>query len=87
MLDIGTGPFALLAVIAAKAGAKKVYAIEKTLELGQPLKTKSLLWNIRHAQWLIQRTKWQCSKAMLVYQRVNHVKQQEAPQITILKVV
>ena len=31
MLDIGTGPFALLAVIAARAGAKKVYAIEKTL--------------------------------------------------------
>ena len=29
VLDIGTGPFALLAVIAAKAGAKKVYAIEK----------------------------------------------------------
>lgn len=28
-MDIGTGPFALLAVIAAKAGAKKVYAIEK----------------------------------------------------------
>jgi hypothetical protein len=31
VLDIGKGPFALLAVIAAKAGAKKVYAIEKTL--------------------------------------------------------
>eukprot|EP00913_Durusdinium_trenchii_P033377 g31246.t1 len=30
VLDIGTGPFALLAVLAAKAGAKKVYAIEKT---------------------------------------------------------
>eukprot|EP00435_Cladocopium_sp_Y103_P045033 s1800_g12.t2 len=38
VLDIGTGPFALLAVIAAKAGAKKVYAIEKTLELGQLVK-------------------------------------------------
>lgn len=32
VLDIGTGPFALLAVIAAKAGAKKVYAIEKNPE-------------------------------------------------------
>ena len=28
MLDIGTGPFAVLALIAARAGAKKVYAIE-----------------------------------------------------------
>jgi len=28
-VDIGTGPFALLAVIAARAGARKVYAIEK----------------------------------------------------------
>ncbi|CAK9005000.1 unnamed protein product [Durusdinium trenchii] len=32
VLDIGTGPFALLAVLAAKAGAKKVYAIEKNPE-------------------------------------------------------
>lgn len=32
VLDIGTGPFALLAVIAARAGAKKVYAIEKNPE-------------------------------------------------------
>lgn len=31
VLDIGTGPFALLAVISARAGAKKVYAIEKQL--------------------------------------------------------
>ena len=30
VLDIGTGPFALLAVLAAKFGAKKVYAIERT---------------------------------------------------------
>lgn len=29
VVDIGTGPFALLALIAARAGAKKVYAIEK----------------------------------------------------------
>lgn len=28
VVDIGTGPFALLALIAARAGAKKVYAIE-----------------------------------------------------------
>uniref|UniRef100_A0A7S2KXU9 Uncharacterized protein n=1 Tax=Zooxanthella nutricula TaxID=1333877 RepID=A0A7S2KXU9_9DINO len=28
MLDIGTGPFALFALVAARAGAKKVYAIE-----------------------------------------------------------
>jgi predicted RNA methylase len=28
VLDIGTGPFALLALIAARAGAKRVYAIE-----------------------------------------------------------
>ena len=28
MLEIGTGPFALLALIAARAGARKVYAIE-----------------------------------------------------------
>jgi len=30
VVDIGTGPFALLAVIAARAGARRVYAIEKT---------------------------------------------------------
>jgi len=29
VVDIGTGAFALLAILAAKAGAKKVYAIEK----------------------------------------------------------
>lgn len=29
-VDIGTGPFALLALIAARAGARRVYAIEKT---------------------------------------------------------
>ena len=28
VLDLGTGPFALLAIIAARAGARKVYAIE-----------------------------------------------------------
>eukprot|EP00929_Paragymnodinium_shiwhaense_P029439 TRINITY_DN16868_c0_g1_i2.p1 TRINITY_DN16868_c0_g1~~TRINITY_DN16868_c0_g1_i2.p1 ORF type:complete len:229 (+),score=51.05 TRINITY_DN16868_c0_g1_i2:221-907(+) len=28
VVDIGTGPFAILAVLAAKAGARKVYAIE-----------------------------------------------------------
>mmetsp|Transcript_107473 Transcript_107473/g.302443 ORF Transcript_107473/g.302443 Transcript_107473/m.302443 type:complete len:397 (-) Transcript_107473:19-1209(-) len=28
-VDIGTGPFALLAIIAARAGARRVYAIEK----------------------------------------------------------
>lgn len=28
ILDIGTGPYALLAILAAKAGAKKVYAVE-----------------------------------------------------------
>mmetsp|Transcript_27186 Transcript_27186/g.63271 ORF Transcript_27186/g.63271 Transcript_27186/m.63271 type:complete len:396 (+) Transcript_27186:95-1282(+) len=32
VVDIGTGPFALLALIAARAGAKKVYAIEKNEE-------------------------------------------------------
>eukprot|EP00965_Chrysotila_dentata_P027616 917977-Pleurochrysis_carterae.AAC.2 len=32
VLDIGTGPFALLALIAARAGAKKVYAIEASKE-------------------------------------------------------
>lgn len=32
MLDIGTGPYALLAIIAAKAGAKKVYAVEAVPE-------------------------------------------------------
>jgi len=32
VLDIGTGPFALLALMAARAGAKKVYAIEANLE-------------------------------------------------------
>uniref|UniRef100_A0A7S1WQ13 PRMT5 arginine-N-methyltransferase domain-containing protein n=1 Tax=Alexandrium catenella TaxID=2925 RepID=A0A7S1WQ13_ALECA len=30
VVDIGTGPFALLAVIAARAGARRVFAIEKT---------------------------------------------------------
>eukprot|EP00930_Biecheleria_cincta_P083420 TRINITY_DN7299_c1_g1_i1.p1 TRINITY_DN7299_c1_g1~~TRINITY_DN7299_c1_g1_i1.p1 ORF type:complete len:412 (+),score=84.66 TRINITY_DN7299_c1_g1_i1:121-1356(+) len=29
VVDIGTGPFALLAIIAARAGAEKVYAVEK----------------------------------------------------------
>mmetsp|Transcript_91405 Transcript_91405/g.295685 ORF Transcript_91405/g.295685 Transcript_91405/m.295685 type:complete len:449 (+) Transcript_91405:64-1410(+) len=32
MLDIGTGPFALFALVAARAGAKKVYAIEANPE-------------------------------------------------------
>ena len=32
VLDIGTGPFALLALMAARAGAKKVYAIEANPE-------------------------------------------------------
>eukprot|EP00929_Paragymnodinium_shiwhaense_P014975 TRINITY_DN122990_c0_g1_i1.p1 TRINITY_DN122990_c0_g1~~TRINITY_DN122990_c0_g1_i1.p1 ORF type:complete len:402 (-),score=97.01 TRINITY_DN122990_c0_g1_i1:91-1296(-) len=32
VIDIGTGAFALLAIMAAKAGAKKVYAIEKNVE-------------------------------------------------------
>eukprot|EP00441_Pelagodinium_beii_P031405 CAMPEP_0197635590 /NCGR_PEP_ID=MMETSP1338-20131121/11366_1 /TAXON_ID=43686 ORGANISM="Pelagodinium beii, Strain RCC1491" /NCGR_SAMPLE_ID=MMETSP1338 /ASSEMBLY_ACC=CAM_ASM_000754 /LENGTH=340 /DNA_ID=CAMNT_0043207677 /DNA_START=78 /DNA_END=1100 /DNA_ORIENTATION=+ len=31
VVDIGTGSFALLAIMAAKAGAKKVYAIEKNV--------------------------------------------------------
>ncbi|CAE8586515.1 unnamed protein product, partial [Polarella glacialis] len=31
VVDIGTGAFALLAIMAAKAGARKVYAIEKNL--------------------------------------------------------
>ena len=30
--DVGTGPFALLAVLAVKFGARKVYAIERTPE-------------------------------------------------------
>uniref|UniRef100_A0A7S1HZV3 Protein arginine N-methyltransferase n=1 Tax=Eutreptiella gymnastica TaxID=73025 RepID=A0A7S1HZV3_9EUGL len=33
VLDVGTGPFALLAIAAARAGAKKVYAIEATPEI------------------------------------------------------
>lgn len=32
VLDLGTGPFALFAIVAAKAGAKKVYAIEASTE-------------------------------------------------------
>ena len=32
VLDLGTGPFALFAIVAAKAGAKKVYAIEASKE-------------------------------------------------------
>jgi len=36
--DIGTGSFALLAVIAAKAGAKKVYAIEKNPDAAKQAK-------------------------------------------------
>ncbi|KAG8465117.1 hypothetical protein KFE25_012480 [Diacronema lutheri] len=32
VLDIGTGPYALLAIIAAKAGARKVYAVEAVPE-------------------------------------------------------
>ena len=32
VLDVGTGPYALLALIAARAGAKKVYAIEASPE-------------------------------------------------------
>eukprot|EP00913_Durusdinium_trenchii_P000999 g921.t2 len=35
VLDIGTGPFALLATIAANAGARKVYAIERTPSVAQ----------------------------------------------------
>jgi len=38
VVDIGTGPFALLAVIAARAGARKVYAIEKNPEAAQQAK-------------------------------------------------
>eukprot|EP00933_Yihiella_yeosuensis_P072246 TRINITY_DN80593_c0_g1_i1.p1 TRINITY_DN80593_c0_g1~~TRINITY_DN80593_c0_g1_i1.p1 ORF type:complete len:413 (+),score=96.25 TRINITY_DN80593_c0_g1_i1:52-1290(+) len=32
VVDIGTGSFALLAIMAAKAGARKVYALEKNIE-------------------------------------------------------
>ena len=35
VLDVGTGPFALLAIAAAKAGAKKVYAVEATPEVAE----------------------------------------------------
>jgi len=38
VVDIGTGSFALLAVIAAKAGAKKVYAIEKNPDAAKQAK-------------------------------------------------
>lgn len=35
VLDIGTGPFALFALVAARAGAKKVYAVEANPEAAQ----------------------------------------------------
>eukprot|EP00931_Biecheleriopsis_adriatica_P090615 TRINITY_DN64579_c0_g1_i1.p1 TRINITY_DN64579_c0_g1~~TRINITY_DN64579_c0_g1_i1.p1 ORF type:complete len:412 (-),score=84.26 TRINITY_DN64579_c0_g1_i1:48-1283(-) len=35
VVDIGTGSFAVLAIMAAKAGAKKVYAIEKNIPAAQ----------------------------------------------------
>ena len=35
MVDIGTGPYALLAIMAARAGAKRVYAIEAEPELAR----------------------------------------------------
>ena len=46
VLDIGTGPFALLAVIAAKAGAKKVYAIEKCLRWKSDLAWQAFLMDL-----------------------------------------
>lgn len=35
VLDLGTGPFALFSIMAAEAGAKKVYAIEANKEVAQ----------------------------------------------------
>lgn len=39
VLDLGTGPFALFAIIAAQAGAGKVYAIEANPEAAQSART------------------------------------------------
>ncbi len=38
MLDLGTGPFCVLALIAATAGAKKVYAVEANPEAARRAK-------------------------------------------------
>ena len=35
VLDLGTGPFALLATIAARAGARRVYALERTPQVAR----------------------------------------------------
>lgn len=39
VLDIGTGPFALLALMAARAGAKRVYAVEANAEAARRART------------------------------------------------